>query len=157
MQALEIQLAFKAETITRLSEQRELTQSSLRDVTDMYEREGQLTKDIIKDMTRQYKGMQDDLLNKINARESTIQSLRDSLECQKRDFDTSLQSKNRDLEEKGQLIEHLRIHMEELCKHFAQMLSSIMIQMKEKIDSQSDIFRQQSTSIQFKMDELQLD
>jgi chromosome segregation ATPase len=157
IQALEIQLTFKSETITKLSEQLESVQSNLRDVTDKYESQGQMTKDLTKDMTRQYKGMQDDLLNKINERERIIESLRESLQCQKRDFNSSLELKDSDLEDKRQVIDHLRIKIEDICSQFAHMLSSVVTNIKEKIGNQPELHREQSTPIRCKMEEIQFD
>jgi len=59
VKTLDIQLTFKSETISKLSEQLDALQYTLRDITQKYESEVQLTKDITKDMTSQYKGMQD--------------------------------------------------------------------------------------------------
>lgn len=157
IQALELQLEFKSETIARLTEQLESTQSNLRDVSDKYESETQMTKDITKDMTRQYKGMQDDLLNKINDRERIIESLKDSILCQRRDFDSCLQLKDSDLDEKTQLIDRLRINMEDLCAQFTQMLYCTIENIKDKIGRQPELYRQQLIPLQYKMEEIRFD
>ena len=134
-----------------------MTQVNLRDVTEKYERDTQVTRDIMKDMTRQYKGMQDDLLNKINARERTIELLKDSLECQKRDHEACLQSKNSDLIAKGQMIENLKLKLDELCAQFVQMLSMATTNLKEKIHEQSQSFSYQVKPILVQMEEIQVD
>jgi len=157
VQALEIQLNFKSETNTQLSDQYELIQSKLREVTEKYEQEVQVMKDITKDMTRQYKGMQDDLLNKINARERAIQSMRDLLESQKRDFESCLNAKDYELAENRLLIEGLRIRMEELCTQFAQMLSNLTVQVKEKIELPCTSYRQQEKPQPWKLEEIRFD
>ena len=100
-------------------------------MTERYEKEKQATIDLTRDMTRQYKGMQDDLLNKINAREKTIQELTDSLTINEEENKRTLEAKDVILKDKEDYIRCMKDRMEELCGNFAGMLIDSLGQMKK--------------------------
>ena len=86
-------------------------------------------------MTRQYIGMQDDLLNKINAREKTIQELTDSLKINEEENKRTLEAKDVILKDKEDYIRCMKDKMEELCRNFAGMLIDSLGQMKKREDA----------------------
>ena len=78
-QSLKMQLAERQEqAIKAMSSKREL-QARVQDLQSDFEKERQGTLEITKDMTRQYKGMQEELLNRVNTLENTITELKDQL------------------------------------------------------------------------------
>jgi len=152
-QALEMQLADRSEMAANVSARYELMKESLRELSDKYAKEKQAGMDITQDMTRQYKGMQDDLLKKINARERTIQDLRDAIEVQRREFDRSLKSKDDEIEFKNSQIERMRQEMETLGTNFAQMLAKSLAHLKERVEMQAANYNEHAIPIQQRMEE----
>jgi chromosome segregation ATPase len=121
-QALEMQLAYRSEMTSNAIAECESMREELATATQKFEDEKQTTMDVTRTMTRQYKGMQEDLLNKINERERMIASLRDELEMQKALHAEQLAEKDRVIEQKNaDALEH-REEMENTFKHFANLL-----------------------------------
>mmetsp|Transcript_20490 Transcript_20490/g.29950 ORF Transcript_20490/g.29950 Transcript_20490/m.29950 type:complete len:136 (+) Transcript_20490:1-408(+) len=94
-EALEIQLAYRTEATVNASTECKSMREKMNEATQQFKDERQTALDITKDMTRQYKGMQEDLLNKINHREGVIQNLKDELESSNKSF--CIQLKNKDI------------------------------------------------------------
>ena len=151
-QALEIQLAHRSEMTADASFQYESMKKSLDETMKLYEEEKKATTDIMRDMTRQYKGMEDDLLNKINERERTIQELRDELNLQRKESKKSLQDKDEVILQREKEIQNLDNEKEELCSQFARMLSNAFDQMKERIEVHSACYNEQAVPIQHRME-----
>lgn len=82
-QALEMQLAYRSEATANAVAECESIREELAHATKKYEDEKKLHNDVTRSMTRQYKGMQEDLLKKITEREETVESLKDELETSK--------------------------------------------------------------------------
>ena len=61
-----------------MAAKRELS-ARVQQISDDFEEEKKATFEITQDMTRQYKGMQEELLSRINTLEETVQSLNDQL------------------------------------------------------------------------------
>ena len=125
-------------------------------MTEIYEKEKRITVDLTRDMTRQYKGMQDDLLNKINAREKTIQELTDSSKRNEEENKRILDAKDAVLSGKEDYIRCMREKMEELCENFARMLTDSLGQMTKRIEVQSVYYNENAIPIQQRMEELNL-
>lgn len=85
--------------------------------------ERQMAEDISSTMTRQYKSMQNELLEKIAERERIIQNLRDELVEGQRRADEQIAEKDRIIEQKDEEVAIREQEMEELCKRFAQLFS----------------------------------
>ena len=78
-QSLQVQLADRTEESSKaIAAKREL-QSRVNQIAQDYEEEKKVSFEIIQDMTRQYKGMQEELLSRINKLEETVQELNDQL------------------------------------------------------------------------------
>ena len=67
--SLELELAQKVENCTSATTEYETTKQQLEMTLKKLEEEKELTCSLVRDVTRQYKGMQDNLLNKILMRE----------------------------------------------------------------------------------------
>lgn len=100
--------------------------------------------------------MQDDLLNKINAKEKTIQELTDSLNINEKENKRILEAKDVILKGKEDYIRCMKDKMEELCGNFAGMLTDSLEQMKIRIEVQSANYNETSIPIQQRMEELNL-
>jgi peptidoglycan hydrolase CwlO-like protein len=120
--ALEMQLAYKAEMTSNAIAKAESTKAELDAANEKSEEEKQTTMDVTRTMTRQYKGMQEDLLNKINERERMIAALKDELEMQNVVHAEQIEEKNRVIEEKDAEAAKQNEQMENMFKHFANLL-----------------------------------
>ena len=121
-QALELQLAHRSETTALALEECESIRQEHKLVTQKLEDEKQMTLDVTRSMTRQYKGMQEDLLNKINERERTISTLRDEIEMLKMLHKEEIAQKDQTILQKHADAEKQKIETEDLCKNFSHLL-----------------------------------
>lgn len=120
--SLEFQLTCKSdETADALVECTNL-RNALAEANKKHEEEKQATADICSTMTRQYKGMQDNLLEKIAERERIIQNLRDEVEAQKVASAEQLAAKDRIIQQKDEDAAKCWQEIQDLCKRFAGML-----------------------------------
>lgn len=152
-QSLQFQLAQRSETSACVSAKYEEMKQSLDEMNSKMLDEKKLTDNLTRDMTRQYKGMQDDLLNKINKRDNTIQDLTDLLHKEKVDNLKDLEEKDAIIQETNDLIICLEEKMEEQCATFAKMLEEAFKQMKERIEVQSSCYDENSVPIQHRLEE----
>ncbi|KAK1744132.1 hypothetical protein QTG54_004665 [Skeletonema marinoi] len=119
--SLEFQLACKAEETTDVVAACEDLRSALAEANKKHQEEKQMTADISATMTRQFKSMQHQLLEKITERERIIQNLRDELlEAQKQSAE-QLAAKERIIQQKDEEAALCRQEIEDLCKHFADL------------------------------------
>ena len=121
-QALEQQLAYRAEATAEAVAEVESIQEKLADATAKLEEEKERSMDMARSMTRQYKGMQEDLLNKINEREREMQSLRDELETLKVTHKEDIAQKNSEIQQKDADIKKQTSETENLCRRFTEIL-----------------------------------
>ena len=118
-----MQLAYKSEMTSNAVAQAESMREELEAANQKFEEEKQTTMDVTRTMTRQYKGMQEELLNKINERERTIAALKDELEVQKVLHAEQIEEKNRVIQEKDAEAVRKKEEMENTFKHFANLLT----------------------------------
>ncbi len=128
-QALELQLIYRTEQTSNAAAECDAMREKLTEVTQKCEDEKKMSMDVMRAMTRQYKGMQDDLLNKINERETIIQMLRDTLETQQLSHMTQIAAKDEIIERKQAEAAKLREEAEATCKTFAKMLVDTRIKL----------------------------
>jgi len=121
--ALEMELTNRSESAADALAEAESLRLQLTDTKEKNEEEKETSMDVMKSMTRQYKSMKEDLLNKINERERTIASLRDEIVLLKSKHAEEIQQKEGLLEQKDKEAETQKKETEELCKHFAHLLS----------------------------------
>ncbi|MFN5998691.1 MAG: hypothetical protein ACK47Z_16420, partial [Paracoccaceae bacterium] len=72
---------------------------------------------------RQYKGMQEDLLNKINDRERCIEALKDELETLKAAHKKQIADQDDVIQQKDANAAKKRVEVENLCRHFANLIA----------------------------------
>lgn len=151
--SLQYQLANRSEINASITERYEEMKEALHSMNDKLEKEKKLTLHLTRDMTRQYKGMQDELLNKINKRDNMIQNLTDELQKERDENIRSLKDKDETIEERDEHIKSLEAKMEELCALFAKMLEDASETMKERIEIQSACYNETTVPIQHRMEE----
>ena len=121
-QALEMQLAYRSEQTSNATAECDAMRDQLAETTQKFEDERKMSMDVTRTMTRQYKGMQEDLLNKINERERIIQALNDELETKSVLHKEQIAGKDRIIEQKDKEAAQCREETENMCKNFARML-----------------------------------
>ena len=117
-----MQLAYKSELTSDAVAQAESIRKDLDVANEKFEEAQRTSMDVTRTMTRQYKGMQEELLNKINEREGMIATLKDELEVQKVIHAEEIAEKNRVIEEKDANFAKQKEEMEEAFKRFANLL-----------------------------------
>ena len=133
IQALEMQLAYRSEDTANTVAECEAIREELADATQKYESERKMSIDVARSMTRQYKGMQEDLLNKINDRERCIEALKDELEKLKALHRKQLADKDDVIQQKDADAVKRRVEVEDLCKHFANLLAEARLRLVANI------------------------
>ncbi|KAL7484455.1 hypothetical protein ACHAW6_010094 [Cyclotella cf. meneghiniana] len=126
--ALEMQLAYRSEMTSHAVAECESMREELAEATHRFEEEKQSTMDITRTMTRQYKGMQEDLLNKINERERIISTLKDELEMQKALHKEQLAAKDRIIVQKDENAIKYQEEIEKTFTHFSNLLVDVRLQ-----------------------------
>ena len=121
--ALEMQLAHRSEETATYKAEYEKLNDELADTTKKLDEEKTKSFEVMRSMTRQYKGMQDDLLNKINERERLAEALKDELETLKALQKEQIAVKDSVIKQKDEDAEKFRLETEKLCGHFSNLLS----------------------------------
>ena len=115
-----------------------------------------MTFQLTQDMTRQYKGMQEELLGRINTLEETVQELRDNLSDADVRLERTLKEKNAIIDMKDKEIEELRIKMDDMADEFGEMLRETLEKMRERIEVTSGNFDAPDVPIQRRMEEMKV-
>ena len=156
-QSLQVQLAERSEESSRyLAVKREL-QQRVEQLSRDFEDEQSRTFEITQDMTRQYKGMQEELLSRINKNEETIQELKDRLSDSDIRQEKILKEKNAIIELKDSEIDELKKKMDDMAEEFGEMLRETLEKMRERINVTSGNFdTPDSIPIQTRMEEMKI-
>ena len=117
--SLEFRLACKTEETSDLIGECSDLRTALAESNKKYQEQKQLTADISATMTREFKLMQDQLIEKIADRERIIADLRDELLENQKVATEKLAEKDRIIQQKDEDAAICRQEMEDLCKHFA--------------------------------------
>ena len=155
-QSLQVQLAERTEESSKaLAEKRELS-SRVQQINDDFEEERKATFEITQDMTRQYKGMQEELLSRINTLEETVQQLNDQLADADIRQERLLKDKNAIIQMKDDEIAELKNKMDDMAEEFGEMLRETLEKMRERIEVSSGSFDVPELPITNKMEELKV-
>jgi len=134
IESLEQQLVWREEKVqTALANQKELQERVTHYHKD-FEREKEEIFDISADMTRQYKGMQEELLARVNKLEETIQQQKDQLEEAQQQLEEVKREKAQELALKDAEIKEQKEKMEDMAVEFGEMLKETLDKMSEKIE-----------------------
>jgi len=134
IESLEHQLTWREEKLqSSLTSQRELETRVAHYHAD-FERGKEEIFDISADMTRQYKGMQEELLAKVNKLEATIQEQKDELEKAQLQLEEVKREKAQELALKDAEIKEQKDKMEDMAVEFGEMLKETLDKMSEKIE-----------------------
>ena len=122
--ALELQLVCRREDTADARDMCDKLRRELAEANKRHEEEKQLNDDVIKSMTRQYNSMLEQSIDTITERENIIQTLRDEIEAQK--VATAVQ-----IQQKEDEFVQFRQEVEEMCKHFADLLVDATAKLEE--------------------------
>lgn len=155
-QSLQLQLADRTEDASRaLAAKREL-QARVNQMSTDLEDEQKRTFEITQDMTRQYKGMQEELLSRINNLEETIQELNDKLTDAMISNERITKDKDAIIKMKDDEIGELKSKMDDMAEEFGEMLRETLEKMRERIEVSSGQVDAPDMPIKNKMEELKL-
>ncbi|KAG9409334.1 hypothetical protein AC1031_019586 [Aphanomyces cochlioides] len=132
--SLQQQLADRHELAVRAMEAKRELQNRVSDLQRDFEAGKNDTFGITQDMTRQYKSMQEELLNRINALENTNTELRDQLELARVHLEDVKREKDSVIANKNSEIQELKAKMEEMAAEFGDMLKETLDRMRERIE-----------------------
>ncbi|KAJ1629879.1 hypothetical protein T492DRAFT_629254 [Pavlovales sp. CCMP2436] len=134
IESLERQLMWREEKMMEaVRAQKELRERVVQ-YDDDFKREKEEIFDITADMTRQYKGMQEELMRKINSLESTINTQRDELELARLAHEETRKQKDQVIALKDAEIAEQKQKMEEMAIEFGEMLKETLDKMGERIE-----------------------
>merc|ERR1712216_354831 len=116
-----------------------------------FEEEQKSAFEITRDMTRQYKGMQEQLVDRITQLSVTVQELQEKLEETVREKDRVIAAKDDD-------ITLLKSKMEDMAQEFGGMLKETLDKMRERIELSSTNFDMEASGVpvQRQMEEFNL-
>ena len=155
-QSLQLQLADRTEDASRaMASKRELT-ARVNQMSQDLEEEQKRGFEITQDMTRQYKGMQEELLSRINNLEETIQDLNDKLTDAQLKNDQIKEERDSMMKMKDEEIAELKSKMDDMADEFGEMLRSTLDKMRERIEVSSGQVDAPEMPIKNKMEELKL-
>ena len=123
----------KGESRKALAEKRQL-EKTIRDMKNEADEEESNAEEIARNMTRQYKCMQENLLKQITEAHQTIDKLKKELERSKRNVKDTEDHMRKMLDEKDRTIANQKLQMEEMSSEFAEMLKETLETMRSRIE-----------------------
>ena len=132
--ALEMQLAHKATATSAAERECRLLKEQVNSEVRKNAEQTQLTFDVTRDMTRQYKSMEDELLDRINVRESKILELMDDISKIEKNHQLVLERNRNKIEnlKRDAILQEDR--MKSLIKRFVEMLQHINAQFAQNVN-----------------------
>ena len=124
--ALQSELTTRSEAAAIAATQRDELKEQMVEATHLHKQGKEVSEAVIRDATRQYKAMKEQLLDKINVRDNTIQDLRDELERKHKYHDDTVKEKDKIIQERDEKIQATHEKMEGLCSRFADMLGAAL-------------------------------
>lgn len=155
-QSLQVQLSERTEESSKAMAGKRELQARVEQLAKDFEEERNTTFEITQDMTRQYKGMQEELLSRINRLEETLQQLNDQLAEADLRQERMLKDKNSIIQMKEDEIAELKSKMDDMAEEFGEMLRETLEKMRERIEVSSGQFAAPELPIQQRMEELKV-
>jgi DNA repair exonuclease SbcCD ATPase subunit len=155
-QSLQLQLADRTEDASRALAQKRELQARVEQMSTDLEDNQRGTFEITQDMTRQYKGMQEELLSRINNLEETIQELNDKLTDATINNERITKDKDAIIKMKDDEISELKSKMDDMAEEFGEMLRETLEKMRERIEVSSGQVDAMDMPIKNRIEELKL-
>ena len=124
--ALQSELTSRSEAAAKAATEINEIKQQMVETTLLHKQEKEVSEAVIRDATRQYKAMKEQLLDKINVRDNTIQNLRDELERKHKYHNDMVKEKDEIIEKRDEEIQAIREEVEGLCSEFADMLGAAL-------------------------------
>ena len=124
--ALQSELTARSKAAAIAATKRDEFKEQMVETTHLHKQEKQVSEAVIRDATRQYKAMKEQLLDKINVRDNAIQDLRDELERKHKYHDDMVKGKDEIIQKRDEEIQAAHEKMQSLCSEFANMLGAAL-------------------------------
>jgi len=155
--SLQRQLAMRTEEASKALASRKELQKKVAELKRDFDEEQDQTHELTADMTRQYKAMQEELLNRVNILENSITELKDQLDSSKRDTENMAEKKDQIIAAKDAEIESMKEKMEQMAQEFGDMLKETLDKMSSRIEISSSMMETEGAlSMQKKLAEYNL-
>mmetsp|Transcript_28434 Transcript_28434/g.87104 ORF Transcript_28434/g.87104 Transcript_28434/m.87104 type:complete len:205 (-) Transcript_28434:1083-1697(-) len=136
--SLQLQLADRTALVSKANEEKKSLEERVRKISADFEEEQKAAFEIARDMTRQYKGMQEQLLDRVTELSQTVRELQDRLEEAEHHHDNTLREKNRVIHVKDDEINEMKAKMEDMAHEFGGMLKQTLEKMRQRIEVTSN-------------------
>eukprot|EP01028_Stygiella_incarcerata_P007153 TRINITY_DN2934_c0_g1_i1.p1 TRINITY_DN2934_c0_g1~~TRINITY_DN2934_c0_g1_i1.p1 ORF type:complete len:211 (-),score=84.75 TRINITY_DN2934_c0_g1_i1:128-760(-) len=143
IEGLERVLQLRTEEVHRSRAQRQELLERVRQLHDDFETEKKERAEITADMTRQYKAMQKDLIDRINQLEGNIANLKDELELSRIALEQQRKEKDHLISLKEKEIAEQKQKMEDMAIEFGEMLKETLEKMSKRIDTSGAKFTEE--------------
>lgn len=100
-------------------------------MADDYKSEQKTTYAVTSDMARQYKALQEDLIHKINALETTLTEQKEELDMTRHELRELNRDKDDIIAHKERIISELKSRTDQMCSEFHEMLNTTLKLMKD--------------------------
>ena len=144
--ALKMQLADRTEDVEPVARRETRLEGEVEKIKKDFEEEQKSAFEITRDMTRQYKGMQEQLVDRITQLSVTVQELQDKLEEAEQKLEETVREKDRVIAAKDDDITLLKSKMEDMAQEFGGMLKETLDKMRERIELSSTNFDMEASA-----------
>jgi len=132
--SLRMQLADRQLEQSRILLEKKDLFAQTEEIKSKMEEEQKATFELTRDMTRQYKGMQEELLSRIAELEQANQKLRDQLDQNGQKMEKNLNEKDVIISSKNKEISQLKSKMDDMAREFGEMMKQTLEKMRERIE-----------------------
>lgn len=136
-QSLQMQLADRTEAMNKAQEDKRTLDEKVSKIQEDFAEEQKTAFEITRDMTRQYKGMQEQLVERITQLSTTVQDLQDKLEDAEAHLARTIREKDDVIASKDEEISQMKAKMEDMAREFGGMLKETLDKMRERIELSS--------------------
>ncbi|KAH7816787.1 uncharacterized protein MONOS_1560 [Monocercomonoides exilis] len=133
IEALERELFVRKEQTRQAVRAKSEVESRVGEFSDLIDSEKGDRSDIVADMTRQYKDMQEFLIAKNNELEQKIQQLQDEMVFLQMSFEKTSAEKDVIIAEKDKQIQQIQSKIDDMTEQFKDMLQSTLEKLTEKV------------------------
>ena len=135
--SLRTQLGMRQTALTDAETAKREAEEKLAKLRADFDQEQETAYEISKDMTRQYKGMQEQLVERITQLSNTVQDLQDKLDDAESHLAKTVREKDEIIASKDEEISQMKAKMEDMAREFGGMLKETLDKMRERIELSS--------------------
>lgn len=133
-QSLQMQLADRTSEMGQIAEEKKNLEKKMSSLQTSLTEEHKAAFEITRDMTRQYKGMQEQLVDRITQLSRTVQDLEDKLEESQLRLEKNSKEKDDIIRLKDEEIDQMKARMEDMANEFGGMLKETLDKMRQRIE-----------------------